>query len=185
MLGPMPLSRRQFFRRFWSPGDEPTPERLARYAALETYTRTQLLPYDFTLTADQEAQLIAAVRAALEKASNDELFSNVIHARIEEATEAKLQPWRERSHLAAQADRLQEVRQAAPDYVARFFAVQASAATIERFQEIYGVDDRAELENLLKEQVRLWIAEVDDRLIAQYDIIAIQDLVFAQLRSWC
>src|SRR5437762_303110 len=112
----MALSRRQFFRRFLNPGDEPpSPERLARYEALETYTRTQLLPYDFTLTTDQERQLLAAVRAVLEKSRDNELFSNVIRGRIEEVVEARIQPWRESHHLAAQGDRLREIRNAAPD----------------------------------------------------------------------
>ncbi len=185
MFGPMALSRRQFFRRFWKPGDEPSPERLSRYEDLETYTRTQLLPYDFTLTPDQEAQLIAAVRSAMEKASNEELFSNIIRGRIEEVVDAKIQPWRERSQLAAQAGRLQEIRLAAPGYVPEFFALPENAAVIRQLKENYRIDDTAEIEKVLTDQIRLWLSETDDRLIAQYDLLTVRDLVFAQLRSWC
>jgi len=42
-----------------------------------------------------------------------------------------------------------------------------------------------ELEDLLKRQIESWIQDVDDRLIQQYDVVSVQELVFAQLRSWC
>ena len=41
---------------------------------LETYVRTQLLPYDFRLTEEQERELMSAVRSVLEKTTDDELF---------------------------------------------------------------------------------------------------------------
>ena len=181
----MSLSRRQFFRRFWKPGDAPSPERLARYGVLETYARTQLLPYDFTLTNEQEHELLAAIRSVLEQTPHDDLFSHAIRHRIEQVVEAKLAPWRGQIDSEGQAERLLEVRRAAPDYVSEFLSVQASPATIDLLKETFAVDDPAELETLLKKQIELWIDEVNDHLVQQYDVVSVKDLVFAQLRSWC
>src|ERR1051326_5667855 len=72
----MALSRRQFFRSL-VPGDPQSPKRLARYETLETYVRTQLLPYDFELTEDQERELLAEIRGVLEKTPNNDLFEVV------------------------------------------------------------------------------------------------------------
>ena len=180
----MALSRRQFFRRFWSSGNA-SPERLARYDALETYVRTQLLPYDFTLTEEQERELIAAVREVLEKTSNEELFSNIVRGRIGEIVEARIQPWRRQSDSGGRTERLREVRIAAPDYVSTFLNVQADTPIVEQLKQTYEIQDLGELEALLKRQIETWIADADDRLIQQYDVISVQDLVFAQLRSWC
>src|SRR5215467_2401745 len=120
----MALSRRQFFRSLL-PGDPQSPQRVARYEALETYVRTQLLPYDFELSDEQERELLAEVRSVLEKASNDDLFAYQIRGRLEEVVEAKLQPWRNKSDVDALADRLREIRQIAPDYVTTFLEVNA------------------------------------------------------------
>jgi len=181
----MSLSRRQFFRSLWNVNDPQSPKRLKRYEALETYARTQLFPYDFTLTDEQERELIQEVRSALEKTPNDELFSNVIRGRIEQIVETKIQPWRKDSDVFALTERLREMRQIAPDYVSKFLQVQAGTPVIEQLKQMYGIYDLAELEASLKRQVGLWISELDDRLLSQYDLISVQELVFAQLRSWC
>ena len=62
---------------------------------METYVRTHLLPYDFSLSAEQEIELFTEVRLILDNAPNEELFSIAIRGRIEEAVEAKIQPWRD------------------------------------------------------------------------------------------
>lgn len=180
----MALSRRQFFRSL-VPGDPQSPKRQARYEVLETYVRTQLLPYDFELTEEQERELNAEVRSVLEKASNDDLFGYQIRTRLEEVVEAKVQPWRSQGSTTALAERLQEIRRVAPDYVTTFLEVHADTPMIEQLKQMYGVYDLPELEKSLKHQVELWIAETNDRLLVQYDVVSVQDLVFAQLRSWC
>src|SRR5437867_1609477 len=111
----MALTRRQFFRRLWNPADKSRAQRLARYEIMETYVRTHLLPYDFSLTAEQEADLFAEVRAALERSPDDLLFSALICGIIEEVVEAKIRPWREENRLRSQSDRLKEIRDAAAD----------------------------------------------------------------------
>lgn len=181
----MSLSRRQFFRRFWGPTDKSRPERLARYEVMETYVRTHLLPYDFSLSADQEAELFAGVRTALERASDNDLFSVFIRGQIEEVVETKIQPWREESRLKQQAERLKEIRDSAADYVSTFLSFQATPMTIEQLKQRFGIDDAKALEAHLRKKIETWIAGVDDEQILQYDVFTVKDLVFAQLRSWC
>ncbi len=181
----MSLSRRQFFRRFWKPGDAPTPERLARYEVLEAYVRTQLLPYDFTLTQEQEHELLNDVRTALQQATNDLLFSNAMRSQLEEMVEVKVEIWRSQIYDDGESERLREVRRAAPDYVSAFLSVQATPAMLDQLKEVFAIDDLAELEAMLKRQIELWIEETNDRLVRQYDVVSVQQLVFAQLRSWC
>ncbi len=181
----MGLDRRQFFRRLVPGADKNSPRRMARYKDLETYARMHLLPYDFELTEEQESQLIGAIRGVMDNANNDDLFSNAIRARIEEIVEKTIEPWRRQTDVEARAKRLQEVRQAAPDYVSAFLEVQAGTPIIEKLKEAYRTDDLAELEALLKHQVELWVAEASDRLVQQYDVVSVRDLVFAQLRAWC
>src|SRR4051794_20059696 len=98
----MALDRRQFFRRFL-PGDKTSDQRAGRYDSLETYVRTRLLPYDFTLSEAQEHELIAAVRALLEKMPNKDLFSPDVRVRVEEVVESKIQPWRMQTDVTGRA----------------------------------------------------------------------------------
>src|SRR6185503_15436275 len=110
--------------------------------------RTQLLPYDFELTEDQERQLIAAIHAAMDNAGNEDLFSIAMRGRIEEIVEKTIEPWRRQTDVEARAKRLQEVRRAAPDYVSAFLEVQAGTAIIDKLKEAYRTDDLTELESL-------------------------------------
>jgi hypothetical protein len=125
------------------------------------------------------------VRSFLEKTSNDDLFAHLIRMRLEEIVNVKIHPWRNQSNMDALSERLKEIRHAAPDYVTTFLQVHADPTVIEQLKQMYGVYELPELEQVLKRQVELWIAETNDRLLAQYDVVSIQDLVFAQLRSWC
>ena len=79
---------------------------------METYVRTHLLPYDFSLTAEQEADLFAEVRTTLQGATDDELFSVVIRHMMEELVDVKVQPWREENRLNNQLERVKEIRDA-------------------------------------------------------------------------
>jgi hypothetical protein len=180
----MALSRRQFFRRFLGP-DKENHQRLVRYEALEAHVRTRLLPYDFSLSEQQEVELFADVRAALESISNDELFTTAVPERLEEIVELKLQPWRAESWERFQSERIREIRESAPDYVTAFLTMQATVATIDKLKARFGAEDASALEAELRKRIQAWVASADDERILQYDIFTIKDLVFAQLRSWC
>jgi hypothetical protein len=181
----MSLSRRQFFRRFVKPGEKTRQERRGRYELMDAYVRTHLLPYDFALTADQEAELFAAVRSALEETSDEELFSSILRFKVEEIADGKIRPWREQNQLVEQLSRLKEIRRTAADYVSAFLKGQATPAAIEQLKLRNGTQDIHGLETVLRQRIDDWIATVDDNELIQHDVVTVKDLVFAQLRSWC
>ena len=184
-LQTMSLSRRQFFRRLMRPGQKSPEERQARYELMDTYVRTHLLPYDFSLAAEQETELFSTVRSALEETGDEELFSAIVRFKVEEVADRKIRVWREEDHLKHQRARLSELRQSAVDYVGAFLKVQGTSTTADHLMTRFAVVDSAELEGELMRHVREWIATVDDGELLQYDVVSIKDLVFAQLRSWC
>lgn len=181
----MSLSRRQFFRRLVRPGQKSPEERESRYSVMDTYVRTHLLPYDFSLTADQEAELFAVVRSALEETNDEELFSAILRFKVEEVVDSKIRPWRDENQLKEQIQRLTEIRASAADYVGAFLSAQATPAAVEQLKNRFAADDSKDLEHELVKQVQEWIRSVDDGELLQYDVVTVKDLVFAQLRSWC
>ena len=97
----MSFSRRQFFRHIVRPGHKTPEERRTRYELMDDYVRTNLLPYDYALTAEQQAELFAAVRADLEQTNDEELFSAILRFRVEETVDRKIRHWREQHDLNA------------------------------------------------------------------------------------
>ena len=152
---------------------------------MDTYVRTHLLPYDFGLTADQETELLSAVRSALEETSDEELFSAILRFKVEEVADRKIRRWRDENQLKEQVTRLREVRDSAADYVSAFLNGQATPAAIEQLKVRLEIEDSRILEAELTKRIREWIATVDDSELLQYDVVTVKDLVFAQLRSWC
>jgi hypothetical protein len=181
----MSLSRRQFFRRLVRPGEKSPEEREERYSSMATYVRTSLLPYDFGISAAQEAELFAAVRSALEETGDEDLFSAIIRFKVEEVVDSKIRPWREQDQLNEQLHRLTEVRNSATDYVGVFLNAQATPAAVEQLKARFASTDPKALEDELTRRIREWIATVDDADLLAYDVVTVKDLVFAQLRSWC
>jgi len=150
-----------------------------------TYVRTELLPYDFSLTAEQETELYAAVRTALQETSDEELFSAIIRFKVDEVVDLKIRPWRDASQLNELANRVKELRDSAADYVSTFLNGQATPAAIEQLKQRFAIPDSRALEAELRRQIQAWIVTVEDSKLLQYDVVTVKDLVFAQLRSWC
>ena len=181
----MSLSRRNFFRRFVRPGQKTPEERQERYQTMDAYVRTDLLPYDFALTAQQEVELFSAVRADLEETNDEELFSSILRFKVEEVVDRKIRLWRDQYQVREQLNRLNEIRQSAPDYVGNFLNGQATPAAIEQLKIRFGIDDLEVLQGELTRQIVEWVKTLDDNELSPYDLVTIKDLVFAQLRSWC
>jgi hypothetical protein len=95
----MEFSRRDFFRKIVKPGEKSREERIARYEMMDLYVRTELLPYDFALTAEQQDELFATVRKALEETRDEELFSAIIRFKVDEIVDLKIRPWREANRI--------------------------------------------------------------------------------------
>ena len=181
----MSLSRRQFFRRLVKPGEKSAQERKTRYEEMDAYVRTSLLPYDFSLSEQQEAELFATVRAALEETGDEELFSAIIRFKVEEVVDSKIRPWRDASQYVEQANLVKELRKSAVDYVSLYLNGQATPAAVEQLKRELGIHDVTALETELKNRVETWILTVEDSELLRYDVVTVKDLVFAQLRSWC
>ena len=152
---------------------------------METYVRTNLLPYDFSLTAAQETELFGDVRRALELTSDEELFAAIIRFKVEEVADARIRPWREEYYVKNHQDRVKEIRDSAADYVSTFLGLQATPSTVDQLKQRFGIQDAKALEEDLKKRIQEWVATVDEDQILQYDVFTVKDLVFAQLRSWC
>ena len=152
---------------------------------MASYVRTSLLPYDFSLTEAQEAELFAAVRAALEETGDDELFAGIIRYKIDQVVDSKIRPWREASYLDDEGSRLRELRRIAVDYVNLFLNGQGSPTTIEQLQRELAIHDIPALETALRKLIQEWIQTVPDSELLKYDVVTVKDLVFDQLRSWC
>jgi hypothetical protein len=152
---------------------------------MDAYVRTNLLPYDFSLTAAQEAELFATVRRALEETGDEELFSAIIRFKVDEVVDSKIRPWREASELDEQGNRLRELRRIAVDYVSLFLNGQGSPTTVEQLKQHFAIHDATALEIELRRRIQEWVHTVDDSDLVRYDVVTVKDLVFAQLRSWC
>lgn len=152
---------------------------------MDAYVRTNLLPYDFSLTATQEAELFATVRRALEETGDEELFSAIIRFKVDEVVDSKIRPWREASELDEQSNRLRELRRIAVDYVNLFLNGQGSPSTVEQLKQQFAINDISALEIELRRRIQEWVHTVDDSDLVRYDVVTVKDLVFAQLRSWC
>jgi hypothetical protein len=167
------------------PGQKTPEERRERYELMDAYVRTHLLPYDFSLTANQESELFAAVRSELQETNDEELFSAILRFKVEEVVDRRIRVWREQNQLKDQLNRLQEIRQSAPDYVSTFLNGQATPAAIEQLKVRLGTEDVKALEAELRTRIQDWIATLDDTELLQYDVVTVKDRVFEQLRSWC
>jgi len=143
------------------------------------------LPYDFGLTEAQEAELFAAVRAALEETGDEELFSAIIRFKVDEVVDSKIRPWREASYLDEEGGKLRELRRIAVDYVNLFLNGQGSPTTIEQLQQELSIDNIPDLEAELRKRIQEWIQTVEDSELLKFDVVTVKDLVFDQLRSWC
>jgi hypothetical protein len=152
---------------------------------MDAYVRTNLLPYDFSLTAVQEAELFATVRAALEETGDEELFSAIVRFRVDEVVDSKIRPWRDASQLEQEANLVKELRRSAVDYVSLFLNGQATPTAVEQLKQELGIHDVRALEAELKNRVQQWVLTVEDSELLRYDVVTVKDLVFAQLRSWC
>jgi hypothetical protein len=94
------FSRRDFFRKIVKPGEKSREERLARYEMMDLYVRTELLPYDFALTAEQQDELLATVRKALEETGDEDLFSAIVRFKVDEVVDRKIRLWREANRIS-------------------------------------------------------------------------------------
>jgi len=183
----MDLSRRHFFRRLWSTGERTPEERALRYLELESFSRMQLLPYDFTLTDEQLAAMQEGVRFHLKATRDKELFAEDICVKLQKIVDAMMEPWRQEHFLKleAEARRAEQNREAALGYVSIFLTEKATPAHLAALRSRYGVQDLKAIESRLETELRSWANGQTNEELLQCDTESIKNLVFAQILSWC
>jgi len=183
----MELSRRHFFRRLWSTGERTPEERLARYTVLESFARTQLLPYDFSLTDEQLSAMAAGVRFHLKATRDTELFAPEICVKLQKIVDAMTEPWRQDHFLKleAEANRAEQNREAALTHVASFLKAETTPAQIAALRLRFGVQDLKALEARLETELHSWVNGQTNEEMLRFDEDSIRELVFARLKSWC
>ena len=183
----MGLSRRHFFRRLWSTGDRTPDERLARYSTLESFARTQLLPYDFSLSDEQLSAMSAGVRFHLKATRDNELFAPEICVKLQKICDAMIEPWRQEHflRLEAESNRAEQNRTSALGHVGAFLSQRATPDQIAALRNRFGLQDLKSLESRLETEIHSWINGQTHEELLQYDPDSIREHVFAQLLSWC
>ena len=168
----MELSRRHFFRRLWSTGDRTQEERLARYAALESFARTQLLPYDFSLTDEQLSAMQAGVRFHLKATRDNELFAPEICVKLQKIVDAMIGALAAGT-LPEAGSGIQTVpnRTAKPPcgHVAAFLNERATPAQIDALRARFGIQDLKALEARLETEIHSWVNGQTNEELLQYD----------------
>ncbi len=183
----MDLSRRHFFRRLWSTGERTPEERLARYEVLESFCRTQLLPYDFSLSDAQLVTMQENVRFHLRATRDKELFAPEICVKLQKIVDAMMEPWRQEHFLKleAEARRAEQYREIAMTFVAEFLHERATPSQLDLLRQRFGVQDVQAIESRLEAEMRSWANGQTNEELLMGDSQSIKNLVFAQILSWC
>jgi hypothetical protein len=175
----MAISRRQFFRGIVGQGEGRQREEGRNISHLDTYVRTNLLPYDFALTGEQIDEVLATVRTAIQPADDEELFTYERRQRMNQIVEETVRPWRE-EYLKAE-----EVRREAAILVQDFLAVETTPEERTKLCERFHIPYPAVLEEEIARQVQAWLAGLSNARVAACDGAALRDLVFSEIKSWC
>src|SRR5262245_4002030 len=91
----MAISRRQFFRGMVGQSEVRQRTQEEKNSALDTYVRTNLLPYDFGLTAEQTDQVLEAVRTGIQAGCEEDPFTYERRLQMNQIVEETVRPWRE------------------------------------------------------------------------------------------
>ena len=174
----MPLSRRQFFRSFWSP-QKTLAQRQEQYRIMKSYVGAILIPFDFSLTPEQTSEVFSIADSALQAASDEDLFSDAVRIRLDQLIEPRIKTW-----YTELLDHVEEIRQCAPDYVTAFLR-EAPNEDVEKLMQRFGITDWDSLDTELRKQIRTWISGWDNENVRKQNVVSVKDVVFTELRSWC
>jgi len=177
----MPISRRQFFRRFLGPDDQGLQDRKLRVESLEAFLRSTLLPYDFSLDAQQTSELFAEIQSRVAVLPEEEMTSYSVPVRelMDSINRSKIDPWRDQRWAA------DEVRKAAGIYVTEFLAVEASPDDLQQLRHRFNIPYPTQVEEEVQRQAQLWLYGLSDSRLAEYTTDSVRELVFSELRAWC
>jgi hypothetical protein len=174
----MSISRRGFFRGLTGKND-PQHEQQKRQQAIESYVRTNLLPYDFGLTMEQTAEVLAAAVSGAEIDPEGELLTWESRTRIREIVDEKVERWRD-DYLKAEA-----VRRESPAFVDEFLSSEATSEDQEKLRQRFHCTVPEGLKEEIELHVRAWLGDLPNARLAVLDRISARALVFSEIRSWC
>ncbi len=149
-----------------------------RVSELDAYVRTNLLPYDFALTADQTGEVLAAVRAVIDPDAED-LFTYDRRQQMNQIVEETVRPWRE-EHWKAE-----EMRRDAAIMVQNFLSVETTPEERSKLCLRFEIPYPTALEEEIARQIQSWLAGLPNARVAACDSSALRDLVFSEIKSWC
>jgi len=165
----MPISRRQFFRGLVGQSEDRQRELQKRIAAVESYVRTTLLPYDFALTAEQTTEALTAAVSGVEIDGTTDLFTYEGRMQLLEIVDVKVQRWRD-EYLRAE-----DARRDALTLAEEFLTLEATPTERQKFA------DREEFER----QLRVWLSDLPNARLASCSRSELRELVFSEIRSRC
>ena len=174
----MPISRRNFFRGLVGQGDNRQREQEKRVRAVESWVRTNLLPYDFALSGEQTAEILAAAVAAAPIDGEDELLTHKLRLRLREIVEQRVEQFREEFLNAEHA------RSEAIAYVKGYLS-EVTPEDIQRLCAHFQIPDSHPFEEEIVLQTRYWLGGLPNSSLAALDHDALRELVLSELRSWC
>ena len=148
-------------------------------SALDTYVRTNLLPYDFALSAEQTQDVLAAVRAVIQPDGDDDLFNYERRQQMTQIVEETVRPWRDEYWKA------EEARREAATLVQEFLLVETTPEERSKLCQRFHIPYPAALEEEIARQVQTWLAGLPHARVAACDSAALRDLVFSEIKSWC
>jgi len=173
----MSISRRQFFRGLTPGGKDPQQDYRRRAQSVENYVRTNLLPYDFALTAEQTAEVMRAATERIDIPLDGALLDENRCGQLHEVVEEKVQRWRD-EYLKAE-----EARQRAIPFV-REFVVQAKPENLDRLKQRFH-QPNSPISNEIERELRVWLSGLPNSRLAICDDHDLRELVFSELSSWC
>jgi len=174
----MPISRRKFFRGLIGQSDDRQRQQQKRTVEVDSYVRTNLLPYDFALTSEQTADVLAAAASGVDIDGDSDLFTYENRMRLREIVDARVQVWRE-EYLRAE-----DMRKSATHFVQEFL-LEASSEERERLGSHFQMPYPADLDQEIDRQIRVWLSDLSNEFLAQKSATQLRELVFLQIRSWC
>ena len=148
-------------------------------SVLDTYVRTNLLPYDFGLTAEQTDQVLDAVRTGMQAAGDEDPFTYERRLQMNQIVEETVRPWREEYWRA------EEVRREAGVLVRDFLTVETTPDERAKLSQRFQVPSPNMLEEEVARHVEVWLAGLPNAQVAAWDNSELRDVVFSEIKSWC
>ena len=174
----MPISRRQFFRGFTGKTDQ-EPNEIDRASAIDIYIRSNLLPYDFSLTDEETERVMDAVRSGIDPGDASAPVSEAEKRRMIELADQAIQPFREQFWKAEEARRNGLV------FVREFLTTEATPEDLQKIRERFNIPYLTLLEDEIERLASSWLYRLSNEQLAPLEGPFLKELVVSELKSWC